>query len=223
MSYHMIETTRPVEVGCSVVNVDCKSHTNTANENNRLPDWWYKDKTLENKTLEDTDWYIQFSNRQQQRQQQDKVKILPIEVGIKQNQIHRWKSRPQSWRSWFFQHGRSSNCRGHGWCICMALIIIARQSLRLKQKVIAREEESLSYVYQIVDTLKVPPKTKVVAMITTWAVTYESTTTTEITVDMTHVLPVHYWTMVSRRLGGIFTSIGVLTAHDLFGEEEGPD
>ena len=38
------------------------------------------------------------------------------------------------------------------------------------------------------DTLKVPPKTKVEAMITTWAVTYESTTNTEITVDMTHVL-----------------------------------
>ena len=45
-------------------------------------------------------------------------------------------------------------------------------------------------------TLKVPPKTKVVAMITTWAVTYESTTTTEITVDMTHVLPVHYRTQL---------------------------
>ena len=36
MSYHMIETTRPVEVCHSVVDVDCKSHTNTANENNRL-------------------------------------------------------------------------------------------------------------------------------------------------------------------------------------------
>ena len=43
-----------------------------------------------------------------------------------------------------------------------------------------REGESLSCGYQVVDTLKVPPKTKVEAMITTWAVTYESTTTTEI-------------------------------------------
>ena len=84
-----------------------------------------------------------------------------------------------------------------------------------------REEESLSCGYQIVDTLKVPPKTKVEAMIITWAVTYESTTTTEITLDATHVLPVHYRTMVSRQLGGIFTSIGVLTVHDLFGEKEG--
>ena len=50
----MIETTHPVEVGRSVVDVDCKSHTNTANEYNGLPDWWYKDKTLENKTLQKT-------------------------------------------------------------------------------------------------------------------------------------------------------------------------
>jgi hypothetical protein len=57
-------------------------------------------------------------------------------------------------------------------------------------------------------------------MITTWAVTYESITTTEITVDMTHALPVHYRTMFSRQLGGIFPSMGALTAHDLFGEEE---
>ena len=86
-----------------------------------------------------------------------------------------------------------------------------------------REEESLSYGYQIVDTLKVPLKTKIESMITTWAVIYESTTTTKITVDMTHVLPVHYRTMFSCRLGGILNviSTGVLMAHDLFGEEEG--
>ena len=76
-----------------------------------------------------------------------------------------------------------------------------------------REEESLSYGYRVVDTLKVPPKTKVEAMITTWAVTYQSTSITEITVDMTHVLSVHYWTMFSCRLRGIFTSTGVLMAH----------
>lgn len=58
-------------------------------------------------------------------------------------------------------------------------------------------------------------------MITTWAVTYESTTTTEVTVDHTNVLPVLYRTMLSRRLGGIFTSTGVLTAQDLFANEEG--
>ena len=84
-----------------------------------------------------------------------------------------------------------------------------------------REEESLSYGYRVVNTLKVPLKTKVEAMITTWAVTYQSTSITEITVDMTHVLSVHYWTMFSCRLRGIFTSTGVLMAHDLFGEEEG--
>ena len=216
MSYHMIETTHPVVVGRSVVDVDCKSHTNTANEYHGLPDWWYKDKTLENKTLEDTDWYDKFqiisnkdsskkkSKSYQLKWESSETKSIGGSLGIKVG------------GAGFFNMAAGPTAEGtagvSGSYSTTTCEIEAKEN---------REEESLSCGYQIVDTLKVPPKTKVEAMIITWAVTYESTTTTEISMDTTHVLPVHYRTMVSRRLGGIFTSVGVLTAHDLFGEEEG--
>ena len=50
--------------------------------------------------------------------------------------------------------------------------------------------------------------------------TYESKTITEVTVDAAFSIPVFYCTMFSRRIGGIFTSTGVLTVDDLFGQEE---
>ena len=37
MSYHTLGTTRPVELGRAVVDVDCKSHTNTAQSENGKP------------------------------------------------------------------------------------------------------------------------------------------------------------------------------------------
>lgn len=83
-----------------------------------------------------------------------------------------------------------------------------------------KQEETLSQEYQIVDCLKIPPKTKVRAEITTWAVTYESKTLTEVSVDSTAGIPVYYRTMFSRKLGGIFTSTGRLTAEELFTHEE---
>ena len=59
----------------------------------------------------------------------------------------------------------------------------------IEAKVIEKRRLYHNTGYQIASCMilsrQLPPKTKVVAMITTWAVTYESTTTTEITVDMT--------------------------------------
>ena len=73
----------------------------------------------------------------------------------------------------------------------------------------------------MVDTLKVPPKTKVKALITTWAVTYESTTMTEVTVDAKASMTVLYRTRISRKLGygSILWNKGILTAKELFANE----
>ena len=215
ISYHTIGTTRPVEIGRSVVDIDCKSHTNTANENDRLPDW-YKDPNLKDKTLEDTDWYDKFqitstkdssqktSKSYQLKWESSKTKSIGGNLGIKVG------------GAGFFNMAAAPSAEGTAGVSGSYSKTTTETDTREKS-----EEESLSYGYGVVDILKVPPKTKVEAMITTWAVTYESNTTTEVTVDTTHVLPVRYRTMLSRQLGGIFPSTGVLTVYDLFGEEEG--
>ena len=118
MSYHMIETTHPVEVGRSVVDVDCKSHTNTANENNRLPDWWYKDKTLENKTLEDTDWYDKFQIISSNDSSKKKLKSYQLKWESSETTSIGGNLGIKVGGAGFFNiYGCRSNCRGHGWCI----------------------------------------------------------------------------------------------------------
>ena len=82
-----------------------------------------------------------------------------------------------------------------------------------------RVKESLTQGYEIVDTLKVPPKTKVEATIRTWAVTYESDTETEVTVDAKAILTIRYRTIISRRLGGVLVSKVVVSARELFCNE----
>ena len=83
-----------------------------------------------------------------------------------------------------------------------------------------KQEEALSQEHQVVDRIKVPPRTKVRAKITTWAVTYESKTRTKLTVDAHAFIMVHFHTWISRVLGGACTSIGTLTAEELFANEE---
>ena len=82
------------------------------------------------------------------------------------------------------------------------------------------KEEALSQEYQVVDRLKVPPRTKVSAKITTFAVTYESKIRTKLTVDAQAFIPICYRTRFSQMLGGICTSVGRLTAEDIFVNED---
>ena len=80
--------------------------------------------------------------------------------------------------------------------------------------------ESLSRGYEIKDILKVPPKTKVKAKITTWAVTYESKVITEVTVDAKAYVTIYYRPMWSRVLfGGAFKRKVRITAKELFCDE----
>lgn len=81
-------------------------------------------------------------------------------------------------------------------------------------------EEKLSQGYQFVDTIKIPPKTKVKATITTWAVTYVSESLTELIVDANLELNVRYCTNHScTRYGGIFVQKVRVTAKELFCNE----
>ena len=81
-------------------------------------------------------------------------------------------------------------------------------------------EEKLSQGYQFVDTIKIPPKTKVKATNTTWAVTYVSESLTEFTVDANLELNVHYCTNHScTRHDGIFVQKVHVTAKELFCNE----
>ena len=78
--------------------------------------------------------------------------------------------------------------------------------------------------YQVIHRIKVPPRTKVRAKIITWAVTYESKVHTKLTVDAQAFIPIRFRTWASillgRLLGGACTSIGMLTAEELFASEE---
>ena len=190
MSYHTIGTTRPVEICRSVVDIDCKSHTNTADKNDRLPDW-YTDPNLKDKTLEDTDWYNRFeitstkgssqkkSKSYQLKWESSKTKSIGGNLGIKVGGA-----------GFFNMAAAPSAAAGISGSYSKTTTETDTQE--------KSEEESLSYGYEVVDTLKVPPKTKVEAMITTWAMTYESNTTTEVTMDTTcatGALPDHALTL----------------------------
>ena len=50
-------------------------------------------------------------------------------------------------------------------------------------------EGALSEEFQIVDHLKVPPRTKVQAKIITWIVTYEAKTRTKLSIKADHLVP----------------------------------
>ena len=207
MSYHTIGTTRPVEVGRSVVDIDCKSHTNTAKENGEVDE--HSDKKPE-------DWYDEFEITSKKDSSQKKSKSYNLTLESSTTKSIGGNLGIKVGGSGFFNMAAAPTAEGTAGISGSYSKTTTQTSTKEKS-----EEESLSHGYEVVDSLKVPPKTKVVAMITTWAVTYESTTTTEVTVDTTHVLPVRYRTMFSRQLGGIITSTGMLTAQDLFGEEDG--
>ena len=75
-------------------------------------------------------------------------------------------------------------------------------------------EETLSQKYGVVEKLKVAPEGKVKVVITTYAVTYELKSQTQIKVEADLVIPVRY---KSPLLG--CGTVGYLTSHDIFRDE----
>lgn len=84
----------------------------------------------------------------------------------------------------------------------------------------SEETNSLAKGYTIEDTLLIPPKTKVNAIVTTWAVTHEAKVVTEITANANTKVEIRYRKWWSRKFfGGFFTSKVTVTAKELFKDE----
>lgn len=79
--------------------------------------------------------------------------------------------------------------------------------------------ETLSQDYGIAETLTVAPKSKMTAEITTYATTYEATTTVQVRMPASLSIPVRYRSALCHTLGINCTTIGQITPHDLFGTE----
>lgn len=194
VSYHALSFTRPVEEGRAVVDIDCRCHKNTANV-----------EDLEEKPA---DWFDEFEITSSKGRGTTKTKSYQLQLS-------------------------SSTTKGANFNLKIAgagFFNVAAPSIGLTGSYSTTQgtslttgssgEEKLSQGYQIVDTLKIPPKTKVKAIITTWAVTYVSETVTEFTVDANTELNVRYRTNHSRsRYGGIFIQKIRITAKELFCNE----
>ena len=198
VSYHALSFTRPVEEGRAVVDIDCRCHKNTANLEARVDD-------LEEKPA---DWFDEFEITSSKGRGTTKTKSYQLQLSSSTNK------------------GANFNLKiaGAGFFNVAAPSIGLTGSYSTTQGTSLTSgwsgEEKLSQGYQIVDTLKIPPKTKVKATITTWAVTYVSETMTEFSVDANVELNVRYRTNHSRsRYGGIFIQKIRITAKELFCNE----
>lgn len=82
--------------------------------------------------------------------------------------------------------------------------------------------QSLSQTYEVEGGLKVPSRTKVRAVIKTWAVTYEADAVVRLSVNATRYVPIRFRPKYSRAyLGGMIKVTRYLTAAELFaGEDE---
>lgn len=202
--YPDTEVAAPVEKGRTIVDIDTKCHINDSS------------KELEGiqgqKPKKPEDWYDDFQITSKKSKGEQRSKSYSLEIGkTTQKQIGgNLKIASPS----FF------NVAGGG--IAPELGINASYS-KISSKSEKSEEsrnESLTQEYEVVDTLKVPPRTKVKVTITTYAVTYESEVKIQLTVDAKSGIPVKYRTPVSRILGGLTTSSGILTAKEVFVNEK---
>ena len=199
---HTLSTTLPEEVGRTVVDIDSKCHLNKSergdmNQENEKPEDWYDEFEITSKkaTSESSSksYQLQLTNSRETQYGAD----LNFKVG----------------GSGFFNMASAGIGGGAGF---------KKTTAKTEQTTKgSTQEESLSQGYEVVDRLKVPPRTKVKAKITTWAVTYESKTRTQLFVDADAYITVRYRTRFAQVLGlACFTTIGRLTAQDLFGDEE---
>ena len=198
VSFHALSFTRPVEEGRAVVDIDCRCHKNTADVGIEKDD---SDEKPE-------DWFDEFSITSSK------------DVGTTNSKSYQLQLNSSTTK------GANFNFKIAG----AGFFNVAAPSVGLTGSYSTTTGTSLttgsarvdrlSQGYQIVDTLKIPPKTKVKATITTWAVTYTTETVTEFTVDANAELSVHYRTYNSRkRYGGIFVKKVCITAKELFCNE----
>ena len=191
VTYHALSITRPEEKGRAVVNIDSRCHVNNA------------DSEIANKD----DMFTITSSKTASATQ---AKSYTLQLSSSTTKSANFNLQLAG--AGFFNMAASLVPKGG---------ISGSYSKTTSETLTAMNAKSasLSQGYQINDTLSVPPKTMVKAQITTWAVTYESTSVTEVTVDAKAKLPVRYRTLLSRRLGGLYVSEVEISAKELFRNE----
>ena len=199
-----LSATLPEEVGRAVVDIDCKSHINQADGR----DAGEKEKP--------DDWFDEFEITSKKGTSESRSKSYQLQLtSSKQTSVNANLNFKVGGSGFFNMAGAPVSPEvgaGGGF---------SRTTTDTKQTTESdTKEEALSQEYQVVDRLKVPPRTKVRAKIITWAVTYESKTRTKLTVDAQAFIPIRFRTKFAQMLGGICTSIGRLTAEDIFVNED---
>ena len=199
-----LSATLPEEVGRAVVDIDCKSHVNQADGRdagrNEKPD----------------DWFDEFEITSKKGTSESRSKSYQLQLTNSKETSVNAKLNFKVGGSGFFNMAGAPISPEAG-----AGGGFSRTTTETKQTTESdKKEEALSQEYQVVDRLKVPPRTKVRAKINTWAVTYESKTRTKLTIDAQAFIPIRFRTRFSQMLGGICTSVGRLTAEDIFVNED---
>ena len=194
----------PEEVGRAVVDIDCKSHINQADG---------RDASGEDKP---DDWFDVFEITSKKGTSESRSKSYQLQLtSSKQTSVNAGLNFKVGGSGFFNMAGVPISPEvgaGGGF---------SRTTTDTKQTTESdTKKEALSQEYQVVDRLKVPPRTKVAAKITTYAVTYESKIRTKLTIDAQAFIPICFRTRFSQMLGGICTSVGMLTAEDIFVNEE---
>ena len=201
MEFHAIEITVPEEKGRAVVAIESRCHANTADMRQASEEG----ECGSEHGSEPQDWFDDFQITNSRNKAGRSVRSYQLQLSSSTTK------------------GANFNLKLTGAGFFNAITpsgSLSGSYSQTKSKSETKNEsttESFAQRYVLLDTLKVPPKTKVNARITTWAVTYESKTLTEVKVDAKAFLRIRYRTKLSRStFGGIFVDRVKISAKELF-------
>ena len=187
----------PYEVGRTVVDIDSKCHNNTSKSCTE-PDDFKITSTTETEQQKTTSTSYQLQLSKEKRSQ----------VG---GNLHFKIGGPA-----FF------NVASGGLTAGASKEFVNKESSTFSKGV--THSQKLSESYKIVEELKVPALTKVRAVITTWAVTYEADTEVKLAIDAKAIIPIRYRSKNSQKyLAGLVISEDTITAAELFEGEDNYD
>lgn len=187
VGFRVDQTSKPVEKAKTVVNIDTRTHSNTANR-------------------EGTDWYDDF--------------VITSKKSVDEKRKKTYNLHLEKATGWSVGGDISIaspgffNLAGPGVTPKLGANAKYSKTKTTSETQSKHAEDSLSQGYEIVDTLKVPPNTTVKAKITTYAVTYEFTAVTRLSVDPKAHIRVCYYSY--NIFGGFWKTDGIITAEDLF-------
>lgn len=188
-----VKTDMPIEVGRTVVDIDAKSHINTGSEKSE-------------------DAY-------------DSFKIIS-KAGSNQTKASSSSYQLQLSTTSETQIGANVNLKVKGpsfFNLASGGLTASHKESKTKTetwKDTEEESQSLSQSYEIVEHLQVPPRTKVRALVKTYAVTHKARTVVLFRVDANAAIPVRYRSWFSRHfMGGLAKKLGEITVTEIFRNE----